>query len=63
MMSPLLFCATGVTDGPLLDGVRHLASGRTRTHSVVMRSATGTVRTVVAEHVSAVKFPGLFDEQ
>lgn len=46
----VMFCATGVTDGPLLKGVRLLPGGRGQTESIVMRSATGTVRRVLAEH-------------
>jgi fructose-1,6-bisphosphatase II / sedoheptulose-1,7-bisphosphatase len=40
-----IFVATGVTTGALLDGVR-VTDGMVRTHSVVMNSATGTVREV-----------------
>ncbi len=47
----VMFCATGVTNGPLLKGVRFLPGGRAMTHSMVMRSKTGTVRTIEAEHV------------
>ena len=43
------FCATGVTDGTMLQGIRRVG-GRVVTHSIVMRSKTGTVRTVLAEH-------------
>ncbi len=45
-----LFCATGVTDGPLLKGVRTLIGGKASTHSVVMRSQTGTIRHIEALH-------------
>jgi fructose-1,6-bisphosphatase II len=45
-----MVCATGVTNGPLLKGVRFMPGRRAHTHSVVMRSATGTVRTIEAEH-------------
>lgn len=45
-----LFCATGVTDGPLLKGVRTLPNTHLSTHSVVMRSATGTIRHIEAIH-------------
>ena len=41
--------ATGVTDGALLRGVRYLAD-TTLTESIVMRSRSGTVRRVEAEH-------------
>lgn len=51
----VMFCATGVTDGPLLKGVRALPGHRAQTHSIVMRSATGTVRRVEAEHNFQIK--------
>ncbi len=51
----VMFCATGVTDGPLLKGVRALSGNRASTHSIVMRSATGTVRRVEAEHNFQIK--------
>lgn len=43
------FAATGITDGDLLQGVRFDASGAT-THSLVMRSRSGTVREIHAHH-------------
>ena len=45
----VMFAATGVTDGDLLRGVRFTAGGA-KTHSIVMRSKSGTVRTIEAEH-------------
>jgi fructose-1,6-bisphosphatase II / sedoheptulose-1,7-bisphosphatase len=45
----VMFCATGVTTGPMLGGVRRFAGGAI-THSVVMRSKSGTVRYVEAHH-------------
>ncbi len=51
----VLFCATGVTDGPLLRGVRTLPGQRATTESVVMRSQTGTLRYVKAEHNFNIK--------
>ena len=45
----VMFAATGVTDGAMLKGV-HRFSGGAHTHSVVMRSRTGTLRMVEAEH-------------
>jgi fructose-1,6-bisphosphatase II / sedoheptulose-1,7-bisphosphatase len=45
----VMFAATGVTDGAMLKGVRRFAGGA-NTHSVIMRSATGTLRLVHAEH-------------
>lgn len=46
----VIFCATGVTDGPFLRGVKFLAGKRATTQSVVMRSTTETIRTVEARH-------------
>ena len=51
----VMFCATGVTDGPLLKGVRALSGDRSSTHSIVMRSATGTVRRIEADHNFNIK--------
>ncbi len=45
----VMFAATGVTDGTMLRGVRTF-SGGAETHSMVMRSKTGTVRKVAATH-------------
>lgn len=45
----LMFAATGVTDGPMLRGVRRFAGGAS-THSIIMRSKTGTVRRIEATH-------------
>jgi len=43
------FAATGVTTGALLRGVR-FGGIHTTTHSVIMRSASGTVRFIEADH-------------
>jgi fructose-1,6-bisphosphatase II / sedoheptulose-1,7-bisphosphatase len=45
----VIFAATGVTDGSLLDGVKRRRTCIT-TESVVMRASTGTVRWVRGEH-------------
>ncbi len=45
----VMFAATGVTTGDFLRGVRFFGSG-CETHSVVMRSKTGTVRFVQSRH-------------
>jgi fructose-1,6-bisphosphatase II len=45
----VMFSATGVTDGDLLNGVRYRKDGAT-THSLVMRSSTKTRRFIVTEH-------------
>jgi fructose-1,6-bisphosphatase II / sedoheptulose-1,7-bisphosphatase len=41
----VIFSATGVTDGSLLDGV-HFRQGFAETETVVLRSKTGTVRRI-----------------
>ncbi len=43
----VMFAATGVTDGTMLDGVRW-ENGKVKTHTVVMRSKTGTIRYIEA---------------
>src|SRR3954449_7119717 len=43
------FVATGITDGELMQGVRYRAGGAT-THSLVMRSRSGTIRSITSEH-------------
>jgi fructose-1,6-bisphosphatase II len=45
----ILFCATGISDSPLLDGMQVHGSTVT-THSIMMRVKTGTVRFVHAHH-------------
>ena len=45
----VMFCATGVTSGNFLRGVQFKSWGAT-THSIVMRSSSGTVRHIEAEH-------------
>ena len=45
----VIFAATGVTDGAMLKGVRR-SPGMAETHSIVMRSITGTVREVITKH-------------
>jgi fructose-1,6-bisphosphatase II / sedoheptulose-1,7-bisphosphatase len=50
-----LFAATGVTDGSMLRGVR-FRGDVIHTETVVMRSVTGTVRWIRAEHRQLDKF-------
>jgi fructose-1,6-bisphosphatase II / sedoheptulose-1,7-bisphosphatase len=50
-----LFAATGVTDGRMLSGVK-FGKGVIETETVVMRSVTGTVRWIRAEHRRVDKF-------
>jgi fructose-1,6-bisphosphatase II len=45
----IFFAVTGITDGELVDGVKYFGAGA-RTHSLVMRGITGTVREVIATH-------------
>jgi fructose-1,6-bisphosphatase II len=44
-----LFCATGISDSPLLPGVRRVGH-RAETHSLLMRARSGTVRHIHAVH-------------
>ncbi|MEV1293253.1 class II fructose-bisphosphatase [Pseudonocardia sp. NPDC049635] len=64
----VFFCATGITDGPLLRGVHYRGGGAT-TQSIVMRSKSGTVRLIDGYHrltklreFSSVDFDRLEDE-
>jgi fructose-1,6-bisphosphatase II / sedoheptulose-1,7-bisphosphatase len=50
----VMFAATGVTSGAMLRGVRRTAAGA-YTHSIVMRSKSGTVRYVEGHHNFARK--------
>jgi len=50
----VMFAATGVTNGTMLRGVRRYPGGAS-THSVVMRSESGTVRYIEAHHDFARK--------
>jgi fructose-1,6-bisphosphatase II len=59
----VFFAATGITDGEFLSGVRYFGGGAT-THSVVMRSASGTQRYIQSRHrwdklmrISGVPYP------
>jgi fructose-1,6-bisphosphatase II len=45
----VMFAATGITGSEILDGVR-FRKGGARTHSVVMRRASGTIRFIHAHH-------------
>ena len=45
----VMFAATGVTNGTMLQGVRRFPGGAV-THSMVMRSKSGTVRVIEAHH-------------
>lgn len=46
----LFFAATGITEGDLLSGVKHIGDNKAKTQSVVMRAKTGTIRFVDAIH-------------
>lgn len=45
----VMFCATGITDGKLLKGVKFTEDGPI-THSIAMRSQSGTIRREITEH-------------
>jgi fructose-1,6-bisphosphatase II len=47
----LFFAATGISDGPLLSGVRYQGD-RAETQSIVLRYDTGTRRIILTEHTS-----------
>jgi fructose-1,6-bisphosphatase II / sedoheptulose-1,7-bisphosphatase len=53
----VIFAATGVTDGDMLDGIK-LIDGKLHTHTIVMRSYSGTVRYIRAEHGNTERFTG-----
>ncbi|MEJ0010541.1 MAG: class II fructose-bisphosphatase [Alphaproteobacteria bacterium] len=50
----VMFAATGVTDGAMLKGVKRWPGGAF-THSIIMRSKTGTVRWIEAQHNFSLK--------
>ena len=49
-----MFSATGVTDGTMLKGVK-ITKNYADTHSIVMRSKTGTIRHINGEHNFLIK--------
>jgi fructose-1,6-bisphosphatase II / sedoheptulose-1,7-bisphosphatase len=51
----VIVCATGVTDGALLKGVKFGAE-MVETETVIYRSVTGTVRKIQGEHREMAKF-------
>ena len=51
---PVMFAATGVTGGAMLKGVRRFGAGAF-THTMVMRSKSGTIRYIEAHHNFATK--------
>ena len=51
----VLFAATGVTDGNMLAGVK-FGKDSIRTHTIVLRSSTRTVREIKARHQDTEKF-------
>lgn len=51
----VIFSATGVTDGNLLNGVRFYRD-RVTTHTLVMRSRSRTIREMRAQHYDRTKF-------
>ena len=53
-MGDIMFSATGVTDGTMLKGIK-ITKNYAETHSIVMRSKTGTIRHINGEHNFAIK--------
>ncbi len=52
----VMFAATGVTQGSMLGGIRRYPDGSVVTHTLVMRSSSGTVREIRARHTDESKF-------
>ena len=50
----IMFSATGVTDGTMLKGIK-ITKDYAETHSIVMRSKTGTIRHINGEHNFNIK--------
>ncbi|MBI3447103.1 MAG: class II fructose-bisphosphatase, partial [Magnetospirillum sp.] len=48
--SEVMFAATGITDGHVLQGARLLPGNRAVSHSLVMRSISGTIRYLSVQH-------------
>lgn len=46
----VIFAATGVSFGELLDGVKYMDNNRAFTHTLILRAETGTIRFVKAYH-------------
>ena len=46
----IMFAATGVTSGSMLDGVKMFDNGSVSTHSIAMRSQNKTIRHIRTEH-------------
>ncbi|MDX1520300.1 MAG: class II fructose-bisphosphatase [Anaerolineae bacterium] len=44
------FAATGITDGPLLDGIHYDRLGHVHTHSIVIRALSGSLRHIKGVH-------------
>ena len=53
-MGDIMFSATGVTDGTMLKGIK-ITKNYAETHSIVMRSKTGTIRHINGEHNFDIK--------
>jgi fructose-1,6-bisphosphatase II len=54
----IVFVATGITDGELLQGVRRFAGGA-RTQTIAMGYATRVVRFIDTVHLETEKYPNL----
>ncbi len=53
-MGDIMFSSTGVTDGTMLKGIK-ITKNYAETHSIVMRSKTGTIRHINGEHNFDIK--------
>ena len=53
-MGDIMFSATAVTDGTMLKGIK-ITKNYAETHSIVMRSKTGTIRHINGEHNFDIK--------
>ena len=52
----VMFAATGVTDGNMLDGIKWIGEDMVETHTLVMRSRSKTIRWLKARHVAKGRF-------
>jgi fructose-1,6-bisphosphatase II / sedoheptulose-1,7-bisphosphatase len=50
VLGEVMFAATGITDGHVLKRTRLLPGNKALSHSLVMRSATGTIRYLTVQH-------------
>lgn len=51
------FAATGITDGPMLEGIHYDRRGGVTTHSIVIRALSGSTRYIKGVHQLKQEFP------